>query len=62
VRQTVARILKSSGDVIYPLARAELDEVHRSLDRFQGDSITPSDLYVRCNGKSIESLMASLAG
>lgn len=61
VRQTVAGILKRSGEVIYPLARIELDEVHRSLDRFQGESITMSDLYERCNGESIEPLMASLS-
>jgi len=61
VRQTVLTILKRSGDLIHSLASAELDEVHRSLDRFQGETISPSDLYVRCNGESIEPLMASLS-
>ncbi|MCK6423499.1 MAG: hypothetical protein L6Q75_00215 [Burkholderiaceae bacterium] len=59
-RQTAARVLARSGEVLYPHCQQELSAVHAALNRFQDSQISLSDLYQRCNGPQVEPLMAAL--
>lgn len=60
VRQTAARIIQTSARTLFPLCKAELAAVHRSLDRFENSTITVEDLYRRCHGEQVQPLLASL--
>lgn len=59
-RKAAAKRMRLAFDLIYPYCRKELDDLHRALGRFEGNHLSIDDLYDRCGGKGLGTLVKML--
>lgn len=60
IRRIAAKKIRQSMELLFPYCRTELDNTHKALQRFEGETISLDDMFKRCGGRHIRPLLAML--